>query len=97
MQEIKLARKSAKGYVIPIGFWNLVFASTDKGLISCGAIDVFALDKYAYPAARVRSSTGGKIETIDDLLSGIIKDANSGAKKMGIVEGMRGKEALEKL
>ncbi|MEK7375645.1 MAG: YunC family protein [Candidatus Margulisiibacteriota bacterium] len=97
MQEIKLAKKTAKGYVIPVGSWNLVFASTGKGMVSCGAIDVIVLDKFDYPAARVKSSTGGKIETIDDLLSGTIKDANAAAKKRGIVEGMSGKEALEKL
>ena len=96
-EKVTLSHKQADGYTIPLGPFNLVAVATDKGMVSCGAFDVMAMDKYNYPAARVRSATGGPIVTTDDLLTGIVKDANATAAKLGIDPGMSGKEALEKL
>ena len=96
-QKVQLAGKQADGYSIPLGPANLVFVITDTGLIGCGAFDVMALDAFSYPAARVKSTTGNPIATIDDLLSGMVKDANHEAVKLGIHTGMYGREALELL
>jgi uncharacterized protein YunC (DUF1805 family) len=93
-QEIVLAGKSATGYVIPIGPVNLVFATGSKGLVGCGAVDVLALGNFSYPAARVRPKNGKSIESIDDLLNGIVKEANKIAEEMGITVGISGREAL---
>ena len=96
-KKIKLAKKTADGYVIPLGPFNLVAVVTDKGMLSCGAFDVMAMDKHSYPAARVKSATGGLIATIDDLLSGTVKDVNTAATKLGITVGMSGRETLDKM
>ena len=53
-ETIQIGGKTAQGYEIPIGPVNLVFACTRVGLVGCGAIDVAALDRFNYPAARVR-------------------------------------------
>lgn len=66
-------------------------------MIGCGAFDVMALDAFKYPAAKMKSATGGAIATIDDLLNGTVKEANKEAEKLGIKTGMTGKEALEHL
>lgn len=66
-------------------------------MVGCGAFDVAALNNFGYPAARVKPSRGSSIATIDDLLVGVIKEANDAAAKMGIKVGMSGKEALELL
>jgi uncharacterized protein YunC (DUF1805 family) len=66
-------------------------------MVGCGAIDVMALDRFSYPAARVKPSQGTSIGTLDDLLAGIIKDANESAGKLGIKVGMTGREALDLL
>ena len=95
--DVPLSRKTAAGYVISLGAINLVFATTDQGLVGCGAIDVAALDRFSYPAARVKPSRGNSIGTVDDLLAGVIKDANEAAAKLGIQVGMTGREALERL
>jgi uncharacterized protein YunC (DUF1805 family) len=89
--------KTATGYVLPLGKINLVFAKTETGLLGCGAFDVMALDKFAYPAARVKSSSGGSIATVVDLLDGIVKDVNESASNLGVTVGMSGRQALEKL
>jgi uncharacterized protein YunC (DUF1805 family) len=66
-------------------------------MVGCGAFDVDALDGFDYPAARVKSTTGGGIVTIDDLLTGEVKDANRAAEELGVQGGMSGREALDRM
>ena len=94
---VDLAGKQARGYVIPLGPVNLVVVVTDKGMVGCGAIDVAALNSFGYPAARVRPAKGSSISSIEDLLAGIINEANSAARKMGVNVGQSGREALDLL
>lgn len=96
-EKIKLSKKTAIGYSIPLGPVNLVFIHTDIGLIGCGAIDAAALDKFNYPAAKAKSKDGSPIAKIDDLINGEIKEVNISGKNLGINVGMSAKEALEKL
>ena len=96
-QPIKLNNKNAVGYEIPIGPVNLVFAVTDTGLLGCGAIDVAALEKFNYPAARVKPAGRPSIGSVEDLLAGEVKEANAGAQKRGVTVGMPGREAIERL
>lgn len=94
-KKIQLTNKQADGYFIPLGQINLVFVATDRGMVACGAFDVAALNNFGYPAAKVKSKSGKPIATIDDLLQGIVKEANAEASKLGITVGMSGREALE--
>jgi uncharacterized protein YunC (DUF1805 family) len=95
--EVRLSRKKAYGFVIPLGPVNLVAVRTDVGLVGCGAFDVAALDSFSYPAAKVRPSLGPSIADTDDILTGIVKEANRSAFGRGVRTGMTGKEALELL
>ena len=95
--DVQLTKKTADGFVIPLGPANLVAVKTDIGMVGCGAFDVAALDSFSYPAARVRPSSGPSITTIDDLMKGIIKEANRSAMGRGITNGMTGRQALELL
>jgi len=92
---ISLTEKEAEGFVIPLGPANLVFAKAGRGLVGCGAIDVAALERFGYPAARVRPADGPSIRDLDDLLAGTVVLANGPATALGVVPGMTGKEALE--
>jgi uncharacterized protein YunC (DUF1805 family) len=96
-KKVPLAKKTADGYIIPLGQISLVFVTTDRGIVGCGAFDVAALSNFGYPAAKMKSRSGKPITTIDDLLQGIVKEANGEAAKLGITLGMSGKEALELL
>lgn len=96
-KKVELTHKQADGYVIPLGPVNLVGVVTDVGMVGCGAFDVSALNNFGYPAARVRPGIGSSIVTIDDLLQGIIKEVNPAAEKMGLKNGMTGREALDLL
>lgn len=96
-QKVTLTSKEADGYVIPLKQVNVVFVVTDKGMVGCGAFDVMALDSFTIPAAKVKSATGSPIATIEDLMNGVVKEANKEAVKLGITTGMSGKEALDLL
>lgn len=96
-EKVQLTSKQANGYVIPLGPVNLVNVVTDVGMVGCGAFDVTALDNFGYPAARVKATRGSSISTIDDLLVGEVKDANTAADKLGVEVGMSGREALDRM
>lgn len=95
--KVHLPHKEAKGVIIPLGPANLVAVITDVGLVGCGAFDVIALDSFSYPAAKVRPSAGPSIADTNDILNGVVKEANRSAMSRGIKNGMSGREALEKL
>jgi len=95
--DVKLTRKVANGFVIPLGPANLVAIKTDVGMVGCGAFDVAALDSFSYPAAKVRPSLGPAIVDTDDILRGIVKEANRSALGRGIRTGMTGRQALDLL
>jgi uncharacterized protein YunC (DUF1805 family) len=96
-EKIALSRKSADGYVIPLGIANLIAIVTDVGMIGCGAFDVAGMDKLNYPAAKVGGKQGGPVVTLTDLLEGIVKEVNRSGGQRGIRMNMTGREALELL
>ncbi|MDP1854280.1 MAG: YunC family protein [Candidatus Omnitrophota bacterium] len=98
-KKIQVANRQVDGFVIPLGIGpvNLVFMITDKGMLGCSAFNVAALDKFNYPAAIVRLRDGKPIVSLDDLLAGLIKEANNSAQAVGIKVDMQASEALAKL
>ena len=97
LEKVQLTRKVAEGFVIPLGPANLVAVKTDVGMVGCGAFDVAALDSFSYPAVKVRPSIGPSIVDVNDILKGIVKEANRSAMGRGIRTGMTGRQALELL
>ena len=83
--------------VLPIGPVKLVYARTDKGLLTCGAIDPAPLGNFGIPSARVKPASGGSIGSLEDLLAGTVREANNKAAELGITVGMSGRDALAKL
>ncbi|KAF5055511.1 hypothetical protein DSECCO2_376940 [anaerobic digester metagenome] len=96
-QEILFEGRIARACVVPVGPVNLVFAVGERGLLGCGAIDAGALQRFGYPAARVRPTTGSSIRTVDDLLDGEVTEANEAAEALGVTAGMTGRAALARL
>ncbi|MDD1719097.1 MAG: YunC family protein, partial [Methanoregulaceae archaeon] len=90
---VKLLHSDGTGYVIPAGPVNLVNIIARLGMVGCGAFDVSALNNFGYPAARVRPATGNSVATLDDLLGGIVREANDAAGALGVRVGMSGREA----
>jgi len=94
---IPLKDRTAEGYAIPVGSVNLVFITTEEGMIGCGAFDIAALERFGIPAAKMKPVAGPSIATIDEILDAMVKEVNVPATKRGITIGMTGKEALELL
>lgn len=94
-ERVPLRNSVGEGFVIPLGPVKLVGVVAKNGMVGCGAVDVAALERFGYPAARVRPSSGQSISSIGDLLAGIVKEANDSARRLGVREGMTGKEALD--
>jgi uncharacterized protein YunC (DUF1805 family) len=89
-QTIKLGNVHARGYVIELGPVNLVPARTSRGTVGCGALNVRALDKFGYPAARAAGRDGAPIVTVEDLLRGTVAETNRSAATLGVTEAMSG-------
>ena len=96
-EQVQVEGRSAEVVVLPIGAVSLVYARTERGILACGAIDPAALERFGIAAARVRPATGSSIASLDDLLAGVIREANAPAQALGIVLGMSGRAALSKL
>ncbi len=88
--------KVAIGYLEELGPVNIVFAKTEKAMIGCGVFNVKVFDKFGYPAARIKGLTG-RITTVEDLLIGQVVEVNDTAASLGIIEGITGKDVLEKM
>lgn len=95
--EVQLKGGRGRGIGIPAGPVNLVAVIATQGMVGCGAFDIDALQNFDYPAAKVRSSNGPSVQTIEDLLAGTIKCANPAAMALGIREGQTSREALDLL
>ena len=74
-----------------------IFVASERGLLGCGAIDPGALQRFGYPAARVRPTTGLSVRTVDDLLDGEVTEANEAARALGVTVGMTGRAALARI
>lgn len=88
---IELKNSTARGYAIEAGAFNILIATTGKGLIGCSAFSVEALENLSYPAAVVQ----GPVSTIEQMLDAKVVRVNSFAKELGINTSLTGKEALE--
>ncbi|MCJ7446037.1 MAG: YunC family protein [Methanotrichaceae archaeon] len=96
-EKLQLSTKSADGYIIPLRSIKLVNVITDKGMVGCGAFDLWTLDAYGIPVAKVKAEHGEVIDNIDDLMQGIVREVNQTGQKVGLRVGMTGREALEHL
>ena len=70
--------------------------STDNGYIMCGLVDLARLDAM-HPERRIAAARVSNVKIIEELLSGIVDAMTEEARRRGVVEGMTGLEALEKL
>ncbi|MBI4258632.1 MAG: YunC family protein [Thaumarchaeota archaeon] len=70
----------------------LIAAFAPKGFVMCGLLDVGAAERLGMAAVRVLG-----VASIEELLEREVVQVTSRARELGIKEGMKGKEALEKL
>jgi uncharacterized protein YunC (DUF1805 family) len=93
---VKLDRGIAIGIMIELPKTRVLSISTQKGYIMCGVLNVSELDRY-HPERKIIAARVIGVREINDLLRQKVVEVSKEAKKLGVKEGMTGKEALEKM
>lgn len=75
---------------------TLLVISTSKGYIMCGALDVNLLNERLKERDIIAGRATG-VRTLDDLLEAPLELITYGAEKLGIKQGMKGRDALLKM
>ncbi|HWI52480.1 MAG TPA: DUF1805 domain-containing protein [Symbiobacteriaceae bacterium] len=73
---------------------SLIAVTTGKGYIMCGALDVPSLNTRLAERRIVAGRAFG-VRSVDDLLEAPLVDVTDAARELGIVPGMKGREALK--
>ena len=76
---------------------EFVMIVTQKGLVSCGIVDIQLMETFGDAIAVARGTPEKPLVTVDDLLSSKIVEVTKKAVRYGIEVGMTGEEALAKL
>jgi uncharacterized protein YunC (DUF1805 family) len=94
MVPVPLDKGMAVGTMVELPKVRVLSISTHKGFIMCGVLNVKILDQI-HPERKVVAAAVIGVREIEDLLHAKVLEATIEAKKLGIKEGMSGKEALE--
>lgn len=75
---------------------TLLVLSTDVGYIMCGALDIELLNERLSDRRIIAARAVG-VRTLEDLLHAPLESVTHTAKRLGIVPGMTGREALRQM
>lgn len=92
IRDIVTANGTAQGIAIPLPNATLILITARQGYLMCGYLNLAAAEKMGDRAAIISG-----VKTIDDMLSGEVKEVTSRARKAGIRPKMTGQQALAKL
>ena len=92
VKELELHGKKMQGLRADLPRAPLVVVIAPNGYIMCGYLNIETAEKLGQAAAIVRG-----VKNFDDMLNGRIAAATSQARKLGVVEGMLGSDAIKKM
>jgi uncharacterized protein YunC (DUF1805 family) len=93
MIPIRYAGVEAIGIEVALPKTTLISISTEKGYIMCGALDIALLNERLKDRLIIAGRAVG-VKTIEQLLEADLESVTHQAAILGIVPGMKGKEAL---
>ncbi|MHB9145671.1 MAG: YunC family protein [Symbiobacteriia bacterium] len=93
MTPISIDGRIAVGITVDLPKTRLVAISTSNGYIMCGALDVNLLNTRLADREIVAGRALG-VRTLDDLLTKPLESVTQAALRLGVREGMTGKDAL---
>ena len=70
---------------------------TDRGVVGCGIYDINCADEFGMAFAIARGTPEHPLREPEDLYDARIVACSSAASRLGIIEGMTGLEALQKM
>ena len=87
-----LEGKKLSGLKVDLPKAPLIVITAPKGYIMCGYLDLGTAEKLGQVAAIVRG-----VKDFNDVLNAKISAATTQAMKLGVEEGMLGRDALKKM
>lgn len=93
MVPVPIGGHVALGVEVKLPKTTLIAVSTDKGYIMCGALDVTLLNERLADRKIIAGRAVG-VRTLEELLEAPLESVTDEAKAMGIVPGMKGKDAV---
>lgn len=72
---------------------TLIVVTTDRGYIMCGALDVGLLNERLKDRHILAARATG-VKTIEELLEAPLESVTYEAERLGIIPGMKGKDAI---
>ncbi len=89
IEMIEIQGKKALGVVIELGKAPIVFIRADLGFMMCGFLDISVANNIGETCAKVRG-----VASLDEILEKKVVEVSEEAMKLGVRQGMSGKEAL---
>lgn len=90
--KIRINDKSYEGTSIKTEKSSILMIQGATGFLGCGYFDIKTADRLDEIVAIVRG-----VKTFDDMLDAKVTDISARAKSIGVIEGMSGRKALEKM
>jgi len=96
MIPIPVEGRIALGIEVKLPKTTLLAVTADQGYIMCGALDIGLLnDRLA--DRRILAGRAVGVRTLDELLEAPLESVTLEAERLGIVPGMKGREAVARM
>ncbi|MDQ1910091.1 DUF1805 domain-containing protein [Paenibacillus sp. GD4] len=96
VEPVELDGRIALAIEVKLPKTTLLVVTTDKGYIMCGALDVGLLNEKLKDRHIIAGRATG-VRTIEDLLEAPLESVTYEAEALGIVAGMKGRDAVMKM
>lgn len=90
---IVIEGRTVIGYTVELPKTMLIAIATERGYIMCGALDVALLNERLKERQIIAGRATG-VRSLADLLEAPLESVTHEAEKLGIVPGMKGRDAL---
>ncbi|KPV56085.1 hypothetical protein QJ48_29570 [Paenibacillus sp. A3] len=96
MEPVDLDGRTALAIEVKLPKTTLLAVTTDKGYIMCGALDVGLLNERLRERGIIAARATG-VRTIEELLEAPLESVTYGAEALGVVPGMKGRDAVGRM
>jgi uncharacterized protein YunC (DUF1805 family) len=96
MTPIELEGRTVIGIEVQLPKTTLLAVTTDKGYIMCGALDIGLLNERLKERGIIAARAVG-VRTLQELLDAPMESVTRGAEALGVVPGVRGRDAIMKM